>query len=349
MVKPRRKSRLGPALFGLALVALTALSVHWVVLIYRNEQAMVTEHQRALTEAARRQDRRPSAQALERLREQRRRRMVMIIGEGSLALLLLGILCVMLLRVWRLERQRRREIEAFISTVSHELKTPLAGIKALLGTLQMGYVPADRLAEFVEMGLREADRLEHLVENLLIANRIRRSALEVRLEPVSLEAFLTSYRRHREALLPEGHEGLVVEAEGAAGLWVRADEDKLRVILENLTDNAIKYGGGAEVRVSVRAEPERVAVDVVDHGVGFDPADAASLFEGVRQNTGSGGALVHGSGLGLGIARDLARAMEGDLVAHSDGRDQGSRFSVELPRSAEPAAEPADATQEAQP
>lgn len=264
----------------------------------------------------------------------------MILGEGALAAILFGVLCVMLLRWLAHERQRRREIEAFIASVSHELKTPLAGIKALLGTLEMGNVPAERLSEYLDMGLREADRLEHLVENLLIANRIRRSVLQVRLEDVDLAEFLAEFRRHREALMPEGHAGLRIDERSAEGVSVRADVDKLRVVLENLTDNAIKYGGDSEVRLGVRTDRARVRVDVEDDGVGFASGAGPGLFEGVRENTGSKGALVHGTGLGLGIARDLAHAMDGELTAHSDGPDRGSRFTLVLRRSDVGAAAP---------
>jgi len=386
MARLQTKRRFGIALFALALVALAALTVHWMVLIWRHESTAVDAQEAALEEAAFRQAQRwgqraaapppgplpgapelqvyrisgepeprtarltprhpqlglrPSPQAIERLRDRRRRRTAMIVGEGALAVLLLGVCVVMLWRMLASERQRRREIEAFISSVSHELKTPLAGIKALLGSIEMGNVPASQLPQYLEMGLREADRLEHLVENLLIANRIYRSALQVRLEDVDLHGFFGEFRRHREPLLPEGHAGLRVDEPGARGVWVRADSDKLRVVLENLTDNALKYGEGSEVRIRVLAgdaDPGKasggddVCVVVEDDGAGFEPDQAEALFEGERTHTSSNGTLVHGTGLGLGIARDLARAMDGELYAESPGPGRGSRFTLRLPR-----------------
>lgn len=285
---------------------------------------------------------RARAEVVSSLRAREKRRAVMLVGEGTLALVILGILVLMLWRLQRAERQRRQEIEEFISTVSHELKSPLAGIKALLGTIQMGYIPEDRLPEYLEMGLREADRLEHLVENLLIANRIRRSLLEVDLRPVDLELFLGDFRRHREKVLPEQHGGFTLDEGQAHGLWARADVDKLRVVMENLTDNALKYGADGEVRIRVEAGPDTITLWVEDAGVGFRPEEAEGLFEGRRQSPSASGALVHGTGLGLGIARHLARAMGGEVTAHSEGPGRGSRFGVRLARTMAPAKEALD-------
>jgi signal transduction histidine kinase len=280
---------------------------------------------------------RARSEVVSELRDRERRRTVMIVGEGALALLMLGILLVMLWRLLLVERQRRREIEEFILSVSHELKSPLAGIKALLGTIQLGYIPEDRLPEYLEMGLREADRLEHLVENLLMANRIRRRLLEVDMGPVDLETFLGDFRRHREKVLPERSGGFSLDEAGARGIWVMADLDKLRVVLENLTDNALKYCPDGEVRIVVEPSDQWVAIQVEDQGVGFRADEAEALFEGHRQSPSTSGALVHGTGLGLGIARHLARAMGGDVTARSDGPGKGSRFSVRLARTAAPA------------
>lgn len=275
---------------------------------------------------------RPRPARLAAIRARKHRRTIMIVGEGSLAFLLLAILVALLFRTLLVERHRRREIEGFISTVSHELKTPLAGIRALLSTLQLGHLPEDRLPEFLDMGLRETERLEHLVENLLLANRIRTRLLRVQLEAVDLGSFLEAFAHHREPLVPDGHPGLRVDLDAARGLWVRADPDKLHVVLDNLADNAIKYGDATTVRVSVHATESHVAVQVEDRGVGFSEQEAEGIFEGVRASPRAGGVLVHGTGLGLSIARDLTTAMGGRITAHSDGPGQGSRFSVHLLR-----------------
>lgn len=275
---------------------------------------------------------RPIPAVVRKLRDHRGRRFSMVLGEGGLAFLLFLVFGLVLMRLLYTERQRHREIEAFINIISHELKTPLAGIKALLGTLQMGNIPPERMNEYLDMGLRESDRLEHLVENILIANRIRRSTLAVQLKDLDLESFLAEYLEHRNALLPLGHPGVKLAGDPLNGRRVRADGDQLRVVLENLTDNAIKYGDNSEVRILVEPDGDRVRVVVADDGIGFAPDRAEALFVGFRAATQEDAAMVHGTGLGLGIARTLSRAMGGDLTASSKGAGQGSRFAVVLPR-----------------
>ena len=108
---------------------------------------------------------------------------------------------------------------------------------------------------------------------------------------------------------------------------MRADRDGLRVILENLLDNAHKYGGG-HVRIAAGVNDGRWRLDISDRGRGFAPDQAERLFD--LHNRGSGDGMTHGAGLGLAIARSLARRMGGDITAHSGGPGKGAVFTVTL-------------------
>jgi signal transduction histidine kinase len=111
----------------------------------------------------------------------------------------------------------------------------------------------------------------------------------------------------------------------------------LRVILENLLDNAHKYGGGA-VRIAAAHGNGHWRLDISDQGRGFEPSNAEKLFD--LHNRGSGEGVTHGAGLGLAIARQLARRMGGDVDARSAGPGKGAVFTVTLPlapQSASPA------------
>jgi signal transduction histidine kinase len=108
---------------------------------------------------------------------------------------------------------------------------------------------------------------------------------------------------------------------------VLADRDGLRVILENLLDNAHKYGGG-HVRLSSEVAAGCWRLNISDRGRGFPPESAEKIFD--LHNRGSGEGVTHGAGLGLAIARQLARRMGGDITAMSAGPGQGAVFSVTL-------------------
>jgi two-component system CheB/CheR fusion protein len=115
---------------------------------------------------------------------------------------------------------------------------------------------------------------------------------------------------------------------------VLCDADAIHVVLENLLDNARKYGG-ASIELIEEQHAGRWRLSVKDGGQGFEVADAERLFEPFERGGGTG--VAHGSGLGLFIARQLMRRMGGDLRATSPGRGAGATFTLELPISNQPA------------
>jgi signal transduction histidine kinase len=272
----------------------------------------------------------PSAALLGEHDKEVARRRLMVHGEGSLLLILVMACVGMLYRLILAEQRYRRDVDLFLSRVTHEMKTPLAGIKALLQTLRDGRAPPERVREICELGLRQAEREEHLIENLLMAHRL--STRQARLDPqdVDLHHALGEFAAHRAASMGATAESHVVSC--PQGLVARAHPGALQTILENLADNAFKYGART-LRLRAEAGAGRVSLVLEDDGEGFDPARAETLFAPFhRDNAARTGR--HGTGLGLSIARALAREMGGDLVAASDGAGRGARFTLTLPRSA---------------
>jgi len=141
---------------------------------------------------------------------------------------------------------------------------------------------------------------------------------------------------HRERTAAGGN----VEVTSIDAVQVLADRDGLRVILENLLDNAHKYGGGS-VRLAAATGDGRWRLEIRDQGRGFEPQIAEKLFD--LHHRGSGEGVTHGAGLGLAIARQLARRMGGDIAAYSAGAGHGAVFTVTLllapPSALQPAAE----------
>ncbi len=331
-------------LFAAALVLLVALSAWWTLLIHRS---ILAERDAALKELELRwilasheygvedpdfagcPDR---AQGELEIRDRYKRRSFMVMGEGALLFVLLGVCMVMLLRLFQQDRQRLEATRNFISSVTHEMKSPLAGIKSLLQTAAAGNLPDERRDELLSMGLGETERLEHMVENLLIARRLRSDRQPVKMRLERLGPLLDSVIAHRREFLARPEALEVVYEDGAGDVQVLVDVDGLRVALENLIDNAVKYGGTEpEVRVVAGLEDGRVRIQVRDRGVGFEQADAEGLFMPFHRSMREGASTRHGTGLGLSIARELARRMGGDLTARSDGPGTGSCFTIWLP------------------
>jgi two-component system CheB/CheR fusion protein len=223
-------------------------------------------------------------------------------------------------------RQRslaQRRMERLLQFTSHELKTPISGVRALLQSLGLGSLPEERKAEFLKRGLLEVDRLEHLTETILAWQRSLAS--EGRVAPAAHEAssLVNQILEHRSRT------GVTetLDVKPVAPAQVLVDADAFRVILENLLDNAHKYGGGrAEVFSEVRGR--EWALSVKDGGQGFAASQAENLFDPFRRQKHEG--VTHGSGLGLYLSRQLAQRMNGRLTASSEGPGRGSIFTVTL-------------------
>ena len=274
----------------------------------------------------------PTSRAMAALKRKIRRRRVMIIGEGSLLFLLLGVCTAMLYRLVRQERRHVARMEDFVSAVTHEMKTPLTGMKSLLQTLAAGKVPEEQQPGLFAMGLKQAERLQRSIENILISGSLRTDRYLLRLEPLDLLSELEGFIEQRRGCLVERPDAILlcwdIEEKGTR---VQADAEALRTILDNLADNAFKYGG-PEPRVSIRASRQggRILVSIQDEGMGFEPQEAERLFLPFHRGLDPKGKAPRGTGLGLSIARSLATRMQGDLQAHSEGRGRGSRFTLTL-------------------
>lgn len=270
---------------------------------------------------------RPTARTLDTQADRLHRRRLMVFGEGTLLLLLVGACVAMLHRLVVAEQRYRADVEHFLSRVTHEMKTPLAGLKALLQSIRDGQVPADRLNGLVALGLRQAERQEHLIENLLSAHRVAARAVPLPLEELDVATELRSFLEHRRETMAAPDDRY--ELDCPEGLRARGNAGALVTILENLADNADKYGATC-LTLRAHESDDRVLLEVIDDGEGFPTQAAESLFEAFRRGATGTPVARHGTGLGLHIARELAREMQGELRASSEGPGRGATFTLEL-------------------
>ncbi|MBE2250671.1 MAG: HAMP domain-containing histidine kinase [Myxococcus sp.] len=262
----------------------------------------------------------PVAQAAERAG----RLELMIVGESFVLASMLAALVVGLWLVAR-ERQRRTlQMARLLQFTGHEFKTPVAGLKALLEALKAGRVPLESQPRLLDHGLHACDALEHLTDSMLVLQRSRAVDPKALAHEDAMSLVLNIVDHRRVA-----HVGEEVRVGDLESCLVRADRDAVRVVLENLFDNARKYGG-AKTTVSSATEGQRLRISIADSGRGFAPADAERLFEVDQPSSNDG--VTHGSGLGLHLSRQLARAMGGDLVAESEGPGKGAAFHLWLTR-----------------
>jgi histidine kinase len=222
------------------------------------------------------------------------------------------------------ERHRTR----LVSDLSHELRTPITSLDGFLEGLEDGVFEADppTLASMRD----ETRRLRRLTDDLGALSRAAEGAFELRTEAMDAGEVARAAARARAAALTAAGVGLVLE--DLPPLPVAADPDRLAQVFANLLDNALRHTPrGGTVTVSGRATDEEVQVSVSDTGEGIAPADLGRVFD--RFFRVGGEEAAGGTGIGLTIARGIARAHGGELVARSGGLGRGATFTVTLPRS----------------
>jgi two-component system, sensor histidine kinase len=221
----------------------------------------------------------------------------------------------------------------FLATMSHEMRTPLhgmLGVTRLLRSVPPGDAAASH-AHRLEMIERTGEHLLGLINDVLDYSRIEGGHL--RLEPVDfdLAALLESVADLARISAAEKGLTLVLALGVPSPCWVRSDPSRLRQVLLNLTGNAVKFTERGAVHVSVRrAATGATTIDVTDTGPGVAADQHELIFDAFHQTDGSFGRKHGGTGLGLTISRELARALGGDLVC-TDAPAGGARFVLGLP------------------
>jgi len=218
-----------------------------------------------------------------------------------------------------------------MSTVSHEMKTPLASMRVMLETLSEGEVIDDvQREEYHRILLRENHRLSRLADQFLTSSRLERGEVRLPITTVEVGDLLEEVRI---SMLPQaGERGMRIELESDIdeAAQVLANRDALLAVLGNFVDNAIKYAPERSVvKLSVTCGAERVTFSVIDSGNSLESAEARRIFERFYQADDRLSRSGGGVGLGLSIAQKLTELM-GGTVGWS-ARKGGNRFYVELP------------------
>jgi two-component system phosphate regulon sensor histidine kinase PhoR len=221
----------------------------------------------------------------------------------------------------------RREL---VGNISHELRTPIAGIKAMAETLQNGAIDDKEAArDFLTRIEGEADRLTQIVTELTQLSRIQTGQAELKKESVNLNALIDGILAEISPLAERQKVTLLKEVSPDLPS-IQADKDRIRQTIINLVHNAIKFNKpGGKVTIAIRYNANSVMVSVSDTGIGISKEDLPHVFERFykadKARTGGG------SGLGLAIAKHTVQAHGGDIHVQSE-EGKGSIFSFSLPR-----------------
>ena len=230
------------------------------------------------------------------------------------------------------EIRRSEQHDAFLNSITHELKTPIASIKLYLETLKTRNVPPEKQHEFYDVMLADTDRLLGTVEQVLQASRTREKKRQISISEIDLGSMINEsidIVRTRRNL----DKTAIRFSEPPRDLKVLGDAAELQTVFINLLDNAVKYSGDAP-KISIRTKKsgirDTVDIFIKDSGIGIPRQDLKRIFK--RFYRVSGGE-VKGTGLGLSIVKSIIEKHGGKVSADSRGEGKGSTFYVQLPTS----------------
>ncbi len=238
-------------------------------------------------------------------------------------------------RIWTLrevtaDRELDRMRDAFVATVSHELRTPLTSIS---GFLEMMQDEEEGLGEsgrrYIEVIRRSADRLQALVEDLLLVAQIEAKRLELQREPVDLQQLAASAVETARPVAEE--KGVSLDFVGDHPLEVSADKSRIAQVLDNLVSNAVKFtNGGGNVTVTVAGNGNSVQLIVADTGIGVPADEQAQVFSRFFRASTATQRAIPGTGLGLAISRALVEQHDG-TISFASREGEGTEVTITLP------------------
>ncbi|MDQ2653556.1 MAG: PAS domain-containing sensor histidine kinase [Chloroflexota bacterium] len=225
-------------------------------------------------------------------------------------------------------RRQNQNKSAFLSTISHEFRTPLTSIIGYSEFMAANAATPDMVAEDAEVIHREATRLSRMVDDVLLMDRVDNGHLSLNLQPLDVNDIVTSVTEAMRPLMIRHRLEVTLEPELPR---VLGDQDRLEQALTNLISNAVKYSdhGGAITVQTARVGAE-IVISVRDEGMGIAPDDMERIFQRFeRVETGISGRIV-GTGLGLAIVSEIVNLHHGRVEVTST-IGEGSTFSITLP------------------
>ncbi len=249
-------------------------------------------------------------------------------------LLIGGILIfglILTVRTVSRELELARMKSDFVSTISHEFKSPLTSIRQLAEMLQSGRVPSeDRRQKYYDVLVEQSERLSLLTENVLNFAKIEEGKKEFRFELVDIKAMLEDIVSPIQERV--SHDGFELELKMESPLSsIQADSTSINQAVTNLIDNAIKYSGEKKrAIVSIFVEDNTLVISVRDFGIGVKKEELNRVFDRFYRGGDELTRTVKGSGLGLALVKQIVEAHKGNVSVESEP-GQGSTFTIKLP------------------
>ncbi|KIL46298.1 two-component system histidine kinase PnpS [Jeotgalibacillus campisalis] len=249
-----------------------------------------------------------------------------IIGDGSIWQ---GIVLVFhdISELKKLEQMRKD----FVANVSHEVKTPITSIKGFTETLLDGAMnDKEALESFLTIILKESDRLQDLIQDLLDLSKVEQQGFNLAVSNVSITDLLQEARAIMKQKADQ--KSMEILLDGDQNLFIEGDHDRLKQVFINLISNALTYSQPrGEIRLTVTDQTERVLIKVEDDGIGMEQEEIPRIFERFYRVDKARSRNSGGTGLGLAIVKHIVEVHHGEISVTSEP-NKGTAFLISLPK-----------------
>lgn len=259
-----------------------------------------------------------------------------ILAEGCL---LMAFLLVSLYMIFVSQRRLSRITkmqDTILSSVTHELKTPLASIRLYTETMLLREIPIEEKKKFLNRVLGEVERLQKLVDTILISARLNsdHSTTNNHIKMDLIEIINTSMIRMKERFDHMRLFEFKIRPENTpCSFYILGNSQHLSTLFDNLFDNAVKYTKKNDlISIELLLGNENILVSVHDNGIGIEKRDLKKIFKKFYRVDKSAKSKVTGSGLGLSVCHSIVKEHNGKIYAKSDGLNKGTTFYVEFKR-----------------
>src|SRR6202012_380042 len=254
-------------------------------------------------------------------------RTAMILGEGSMFILVFTVGAISLHKAIGKERKLQEQKKNFLLSVTHELKSPLASIKLLLQTIQKRDLTKQQIQDFIAKSLLDIERLDDMVENMLLASKIDNRSYTFPKANFNLSVLVDNIVNRLQLNKCDINEQLI-NAEIEPKIEFTGDKFALTSVVTNLIENAIKYSGPCEVvDVKLYSREGKIYLEVADHGIGIADNEKSRIFDKFYRVGSEDTRNTKGTGLGLYIVKEVLDKHEASIRV-KDNRPVGSIFEV---------------------
>lgn len=253
------------------------------------------------------------------------RKIAMIIGEGSVFILLLALGFIQVKRALKKELEAAKKQRNFLLSVTHELNSPIAGVQLNLETILNRKLDTETRNQLLKNALQQNSRLKNLVENILTTTRLEENVLQLNLQPNNISELLQNitgdFKSASEAIDISN-----VQPEICALIDPLAFES----VIKNILENAIKYNQkNSPIIITTKTEKGAVFIDIKDQGIGITNEEQQNVFARFFRIQNEETRTTKGTGLGLYIVKQLTELMGGEVFLSSK-INEGSTFTIKL-------------------